>query len=70
VKFIRDLLAEDGSISCMRLMCLMSMGAGIVLAFMGKDTSVLVFVGAAMGGKVAQKHVEMNGSKVETEVNK
>jgi hypothetical protein len=46
------------------------MGAGIVLAFMGKDTSVLVFVGAAMGGKVAQKHVEMNGSKVETEVNK
>lgn len=61
MKLIRDLLSQHSDVSMMRLMCFMAMSAAIALAFMGKDNSILVFVGAAMGGKVAQKHIEVNG---------
>ena len=37
--------------------------ASIGLAFTGHDSSALVFVGAAMGGKVSQKYIEVNGEK-------
>lgn len=65
MKYIREMFGETGDISMMRVMCFMSLCTAIVLAFMGKDTEVLVFVGAAMGGKVSQKFIE-NGSETDS----
>ena len=47
----------------MRVLCFMSMCTAIILAFIGKDAEVLVFVGAAFGGKVGQKIIEVTGEK-------
>jgi hypothetical protein len=66
--WLRELFGETGDISMMRVLCFLSFLTAAILAFMGKDTSVLVFVGAAFGGKVAQKHIEVNGAKTDTEI--
>lgn len=66
MKVLREMFGETGDISMMRTLCFMSMCAAIVLAFMGKDADVLIFVGAAMGGKVTQKYIESNGSENDT----
>lgn len=67
MKFLREMFSEKGDISMMRVLCLMSMTAGIGLAFTGHDSSVIVFVGAAMGGKCVQKHLELQGGNNETD---
>jgi hypothetical protein len=66
MKHIREMFGETGDLSMMRVLCFMSMCTAIILAFMGKDTDVLVFVGAAFGGKVGQKIIEVNGEKSES----
>ena len=66
MKYIRECFGETGDISMMRVLCFMSLCAAIILAFMGKDAEVLVFVGAAMGGKVSQKYIENNGTETDS----
>jgi hypothetical protein len=68
MRLIREMFSESGDISCMRVMSFVALLAAIGLAFTGHDNSVLVFVGAAFGGKIAQKHIELNGVKTDTEV--
>jgi len=57
-QFIKDLFSENSSVSMMRLMALISLLIGGYLAIKGKDTSVVIFVTAAFGGKVIQKQIE------------
>jgi hypothetical protein len=63
MNFIKEMLSDSGSISCMRVMSIVSMFAGtgiaIVGIYKGQDLSKLailvsVFVGAAFGGKAIQ----------------
>lgn len=49
---------EDGSASTMRVMAILSLISAIVLAFLGKDHSVTVFVTSAFSAKIVQKHIE------------
>lgn len=58
MSFLKNLFSENGSISMMRLLSLISLLIGGYLALSGKDTCVSIFVLAAFGGKVAQKVVE------------
>jgi hypothetical protein len=68
VQILKQLFSDSGEISMMRVMAMISLLAGIILAFVGisktpidySGVSLLVgvFVGAAFGGKVAQKSVE------------
>lgn len=67
MKFLQDLLSESGAVSAVRVMSLISLGVGSVIAFygvyMGKDLSGLaqvcgVFVGSAFAAKVSQKFAE------------
>jgi hypothetical protein len=58
MKFIRDLFRENSSISCMRVMAMISLFAAVYLAIIGKNDCVMIFVAAAFGGKVAQKITE------------
>lgn len=64
---MKSLLSEDGSISSMRIMSIISLVTGAVIAMVGllrgESLSGLalltgVFVGAAFGGKAAQKAFE------------
>lgn len=64
------LLSESGDISCMRVMSLLSLCFGFAVFISGlvagrdlSQVSVIVgiFVGAAFGGKVAQKFGETSG---------
>ena len=66
MKYIKEIFAETGDLSMMRVLCFMSMCTAIVLAFQGKDAEVVIFVGAAMGGKVTQKYIENNGNESDT----
>lgn len=68
MKFIRDLFSENGSVSMMRMLSLISLLLAGWIAVRGLEThadlsglSMLcgVFVGAAMGGKVMQKSFEV-----------
>lgn len=66
---IREMFSDnDGHLSSLRVMTMIALLAAVGLAYMGKDNSVLVFVGVAFGSKVAQKHVEVSGAKVDTDV--
>ncbi len=58
MKFLKELFKEDGTVSMMRLLSLISLLTGCALAIAGKDNSVMIFVTAAFSGKVAQKFVE------------
>jgi len=67
MEFLRRLLSHGGGISTMRVMGFWSLAIGSLLALYGvyKGLNLLelsalcgVFVGAAFGGKVAQKRVE------------
>jgi hypothetical protein len=62
-RWLKDLFSESSDISSMRVMAMIALFASIGLAFTGHDSSALVFVGAAMGGKVSQKYIEVNGEK-------
>jgi hypothetical protein len=66
MKILREIFGETGDLSMMRVLCFMSMCTAIVLAFQGKDAEVVIFVGAAMGGKVSQKYIENSGNESDT----
>lgn len=56
--FVR-IFSEKSSISIMRIMAMLSLILGAVLAFHGADASIVgIFVCAAFTGKVAQRYVE------------
>jgi len=66
---IREIFSDHtGKLSSIRVMCMLSLLAAIGLAFTGHDNSVLIFTGCAFGSKITQKHVELNGNKVDTDV--
>ena len=67
MEFLKKLLASGGAISTMRVMGFWSLFVGSFLAIVGlyKGMNLLelsalcgVFIGAAFGGKVAQKSLE------------
>lgn len=58
MNFLSALFAENGSVSMMRVLSLLSLLIGGYLAIIGKDVSVSIFVLAAFTGKVAQKALE------------
>lgn len=58
MKYIKGLFSEQGNTSLMRVMALLSLVAGIVLAFLGKNESVATLVCAAFGGKALQRFIE------------
>lgn len=62
MKYIKELFSENGNTSLMRVMSLVSLLAGIILAFMGKDSSVPTLVCAAFGGKALQRFIESKDS--------
>lgn len=66
-KFISSLLSDSGEVSAVRVMALVSLTVGLVVAiygvYKGKDLSGLaqvcgVFVGPAFAAKVGQKFAE------------
>lgn len=68
LKFFKYVFSERGDVSCMRFMAFISLTVGSILAlyslYRGCDLNsttplVSVFVGAAFGGKVLQKHTEL-----------
>jgi hypothetical protein len=63
VKWLKALFREDSEVSMVRLMAILSLCIGGYLAIIGKDTSVVIFVGSAFAGKVAQKHLELSSGK-------
>lgn len=58
MKWLNQLFSDDGAVSMMRVLSLLSLLIGGYLAIVGKDTSVSVFVLAAFGGKLWQKSIE------------
>jgi hypothetical protein len=60
VTFLKALFAEDGSISMMRVLSLVSLLIGGYLAVIGHDTSVSLFVVSAFSGKAIQKAIELH----------
>jgi uncharacterized membrane protein len=78
-QFLRDLFSENGNISMMRVMSLLALSAGIAIAvialskpiavdYSGVSMLVSVFLGAAFGGKVMQKRIEVSGAKSDVSV--
>ena len=71
---LNQLLSESGSISCMRVMSLLSLCVGAFIAIYAEIAEinqlnsalpvVSVFVGAAFGGKAWQKYSEVSNKKV------
>lgn len=52
---ISNLFSDSGNISMMRVMSIISLCMGCLLAFMNKDATVIgIFVGAAFTGKAVQ----------------
>jgi hypothetical protein len=76
--FFSQLFSENGRVSMMRVMSIISLLAGVGVAFVGLDKTpvdysgislvVSVFLGAAFGGKVMQKRVEATNAKADIEV--
>ena len=74
-EFLRKLFSEGGDVSMMRVMSILSLLAGIGIAFYGMSKlpvdysgiSLLtsVFLSAAFGGKVLQKSQEVKNAKGE-----
>lgn len=79
MNFIEKALSEGTEVSCMRIMSLISLFVSAVLAFYtifkgGSDIAsstpiISVFVGAAFGGKLAQKHFETSQDKTNADKN-
>lgn len=71
MSFIKEALSPVGNVSCMRLMAMISLGAGIIIAIvglsLGKDVVALVtvFITAAFGGKALQSFSEPSDPKEE-----
>lgn len=61
-RWLRELFSEKGSVSSMRVMAMLCVLTAIALAFLGKDTNVLIFLTAGMAGKVSQKWTESKDS--------
>lgn len=78
IDFLKKLFSENGGVSMMRIMTLACCLAAITMAIVGlskvpvdySGLSLLcsTFLAGAFGGKVAQKKLEVNGTKTETEV--
>lgn len=66
MKFIKQLFSENSDVSMVRFMALTSLCIGGYLAIIGKDTSVVVFVGGAFAAKVSQKFIETKSTRTET----
>lgn len=68
MKFIKDIFSASSTVSSMRIMSMMCCTAAIVIAIIGLTKNPIdysglsllsaTFLGAAFGGKVAQKHIE------------
>jgi hypothetical protein len=63
MNFLNRLFSDSGDVSMLRVMSLLSLLAGIGLAFLNHDQSVLIFVSAAFGGKCTQKYLELTAKK-------
>ena len=63
MKLLKQLFSENSSVSMVRLMSLISLCVGAYLAIRGQDSCVAIFVGAAFGGKISQKYIEVQGNK-------
>lgn len=80
MKWLKDLFSERGGTSMMRVMGFMSCSAAIVVAILGinkpqpdySGISLLVsaFLTAAMGGKIMQKRIEVDGATSDSQVEK
>ena len=58
-KIFDKLFSETSDTSVMRVMSIMSLIAGIVLACIGKNADVIsIFIYAAFGGKAVQRYFE------------
>jgi len=68
--FFVSLLSEEGDISMVRFLALFCVVTGAVLAFLGKNEEVALFVGAGMAGKIIQKRIEISGKTQVTEISK
>lgn len=58
MKFLKEMFNEKSNTSMMRMMSLLSLVIGAILALKGKNESVDIFVYAAFGGKAIQKFFE------------
>lgn len=77
-QYLKALLSENGSISMMRVMSLMSCITAVIIALIGlykpqPDYSGLsmlcgTFLSIAFGGKVMQKRIEVSGAKSDSEI--
>lgn len=65
MKFLSSLFSENGDVSMLRVMALLSLCFGAYLAIIGKDTSVGIFVGGAFAAKVGQKIIETKTTSTE-----
>lgn len=60
MKWLKSLFSEEGSVSMVRLMALISLLTGCYLAIIGRDTGIVsIFVTSAFGSKIMQKHLEL-----------
>jgi hypothetical protein len=57
MRWLKSLFSEEGSVSMVRLMAIISLLTGCYLAIIGKDGANL-FVTSAFGAKVLSKHLE------------
>lgn len=73
MEFLRRMFSGDSSVSCMRVMSMLSLLLGAGVAYLqifnacklsDSATIVGIFVGSAFGGKVAQKFAEYKGKHV------
>jgi hypothetical protein len=77
MKILREFFSERGDMSMMRLIHLLCCFASIAIAIIGVNKpnpdysgiSILVgsFLAISTGGKIFQKKMELDGTKVETE---
>lgn len=59
MNLIKKFFSEQSDISVMRIMSIVSLVAGIVLAVIGKPADIVsIFVYAAFGGKAVQRYFE------------
>ncbi len=59
MNIFEKIFSEDSNISVMRIMSVMSLLAGVVLACVGKSSDIVsIFVYAAFAGKAAQRLIE------------
>ncbi len=59
MKWLKSLFSEEGTVSMVRLMAIISLLTGCYLAIIGKD-GFTIFVTSAFSAKIIQKHLENN----------